>query len=99
MRSMSLVWPTPARPRATVPGRLAPAPSNGLVSAARAVLRMAAALEPDPLEAMIWYCHVPIVVLDGLTAAALVSRGRAAAVCAFLGAAIEADRAERRQLP
>lgn len=64
--------------------------------AALAVLRMAAALEPDPVEAMAWYRSVPIAVLDGLTAATLVRRGRAPAVLAFLCTAIELDRIEQR---
>jgi hypothetical protein len=59
---------------------------------------MAAALEPDPVEAMAWYRSVPIAVLDGLTAAELLRQGRAQAVLGFLRAAIDVDRAERRAL-
>jgi exonuclease I len=69
------------------------------MSAALAVLQMAAALEPDPVEAMSWYRSVPIAVLDGLTAAELVRQDRAHAVLSFLRAAIEIDRSERRALP
>jgi exonuclease I len=66
------------------------------MSAALAVLRMATALEPDPVVAMAWYRGVPITVLDGLTAAELVKQGRAHAVLGFLHAAIEIDREEAR---
>lgn len=58
------------------------------ISDALAVLHTAAALEPDHGKAMTWYCDAPIAVLDGLTAAELVARGRASAVLAFLRAAI-----------
>ncbi|QRP63073.1 hypothetical protein I6J77_13225 [Rhodanobacter sp. FDAARGOS 1247] len=95
MRSTFLMWPA-ARPRPAVQGRRTPAPAEGFMSPALAVLRMAAALEPDPLEAMAWYRSVPIAVLDGLTAAILVRQGRAYAVLAFLCAAIEIDRTERQ---
>lgn len=47
---------------------------------------------------MTWYRSVPIAVLDGLTAATLVRQGRAHVVLAFLCAAIEIDRIERRTL-
>jgi hypothetical protein len=92
------MWPAAAGPRPAVQDRRTPAPVEGLMSAALAVLQMAAALEPDPVEAMTWYRSVPIAVLDGLTAAALVRQGRAHALLAFLCAAIEIDRAERRTL-
>lgn len=91
MRSATLVWPAAGTPQA-VRDQRAPA------SAALAVLRMAAALEPDPMEAMAWYRGVPIAVLDGLTAAELVRQGRAHAVFGFLRAAIEIDRVERQTL-
>lgn len=74
----------------------APSPAGIHVPAALPVLRLAAALEPDIVEAMIWYRSVPIAVLDGLTAAELVAQGRATAVLAFLRAAIAVDAAERR---
>jgi hypothetical protein len=68
------------------------------MSAALAILKMAAMLEPDPIEAMVWYRNVPIAVLDRLTAAELVAQGRAPAVLAFLRAAVEIDQAEKRWL-
>lgn len=98
MRSTSLMWPAAAGPRPAVQDRRTPAPAEGLMSAALAVLQMAAALEPDPVVAMTWYRSVPIAVLDGLTAATLVRQGRAPAVLAFLCAAIEIDRTEQRTL-
>jgi exonuclease I len=98
--SMSRALPAAASSRAAVRER--PAGSSAQdrhVRAALAVLRMAAALEPDPIQAMAWYHGVPIAVLDGLTAAQLVRRGRVHAVLAFLRAAIGIDRAERRARP
>lgn len=49
-----------------------------------AVLRTAVRIEPDPIEAGHWYRSIPIAELDGLTAARLVSQGRADEVIAFL---------------
>lgn len=98
MRSMSQMRPAATRPRPAVQDRHTTAPAEGFMPAALAVLQMAAALEPDPVEAMTWYRSVPIAVLDGLTAATLVRQGRAHAVLAFLCAAIEIDRIERRTL-
>jgi hypothetical protein len=66
------------------------------MEAALEVLKMAAVLEPDPVEAMAWYRSVPIAVLDGLTAAELVKEGRADAVLTFLHAAIDIDRTGQR---
>ena len=99
MRSTSLAPPAVAEPQPTNQERRAPLPSKDtFISAVRAVLRTAAALEPDPVGAMAWYRSVPIAVLDGLTAAELVNEGRAHAVLAFLRAAIEIDRSEQRTL-
>lgn len=98
MRSASQVWPATVKPSPTVPDRRAPVPVDHVISAALAVLRMAASLEPDPVEVMAWYRGVPIAVLDGLTAAELVRQGRSDAVLAFLRTAIEIDRAEHRTL-
>lgn len=98
MRSASLVWPAAAWPQPARQDQRALAPAGGAMSAALAVLQMAAALEPDPVQAMTWYHSVPIAPLGGLTAAALVTQGRAGSVFAFLYAAIEIDRAERRAL-
>jgi hypothetical protein len=102
MQSMSTSRALPAAtfPHAAVRER--PAASSARdrhVRAALAVLRMAAALEPDPIQAMAWYRGVPIAVLDGLTAAQLVRQGRVHAVLGFLHAAIGIDRAERRARP
>jgi hypothetical protein len=71
-----------------------PCQAESRLSAALAILRMAAALEPDHVEAMVWYRNDPIAVIDGLTAAELVARGRATAVLAFLRAAIEVEAVE-----
>lgn len=99
MRPTSLIWPAAERLLPAAPDRRDTEPADGTIPAALAVLRMAAALEPDPIAAMAWYRSVPIAVLDGLTAAELVRQGRAHAVLSFLRAAIEIDRAERRVLP
>ena len=94
MRSTSEVWlATGARPL-----QHAPSPVEDARTAALAVLRLAASLEPDPVEAMVWYRTVPLSVLDGLTAAELVKEGRVHAVLTFLRAAIEIDRSEQRTL-
>lgn len=58
----------------------------GLIPAALAVLRMAAAMEPDPSALMAWYRHTPIAELGYLTAEQLVALGRAEAVIAWLQA-------------
>ena len=87
MRAATLVWLAAGPP-----------PAHDFISAALSLLPMAAALEPDPVEAMAWYRGMPIAVLDGLTAAELVRQGRANAVLGFLRAAIEIERAERQAL-
>lgn len=97
MRSTSLVR-LAAKAQPATPHQRAISPVDDARTAALAVLRMAAALEPDPVEAMVWYRSVPLAVLDGLTAAELVKEGRVHAVLAFLRAAIEIDRSERRTL-
>jgi hypothetical protein len=100
MRPTPLIWPVAEWPLPAAQGRCdKPSPADGTIPAALAVLRLAAALEPDPIEAMAWYRCVPIAVLDGLTAAELVRQGRVHAVLAFLRAAIEIDRTERRVEP
>jgi hypothetical protein len=76
--------------------RTMPSRAGSHVPAALAILRLAAALEPDAVEAMIWYRSIPIAVLDGFTAAELVAQGRAAAVITFLRACIAVEAAERR---
>lgn len=48
------------------------------------VLCMAVQVEPDPVEAAFWYHHTRIAELDALTAAQLVSLGRAEEVLGFL---------------
>ena len=94
MQSTSEVWlATEGRPF-----QRAPTPVEDARAAALAVLRLAAALEPDPVEAMAWYRNVPLAVLDGLTAAELVKEGRVHAVLTFQRAAIEIDRSEQRTL-
>lgn len=55
-----------------------------LIPAAQEVLRVAAQIEPDPADVMQWYRQVRITELGHLTAAELVSLGRAAAVVGFL---------------
>jgi len=49
-----------------------------------AVLQMAIRIEPDPIAAALWYRNIAIAELGNLTAAQLVSRGRASEVIAFL---------------
>jgi hypothetical protein len=56
----------------------------GLIPATLAVLRVAAQIEPDPADVAYWYRQTRIAELGHLTAAELVSLGRAAAVIAFL---------------
>ena len=55
-----------------------------LIPAALAVLRIAAEIEPDPGEVLNWYRYTRIGELGHLTAAQLVSMGRAAMVVEFL---------------
>ena len=55
-----------------------------LIPASLAVLRVAAELEPDAAEVMAWYGHDLISELGQLTAAQLVSFGRAETVIVFL---------------
>ena len=98
MQSTLSTRPAPARLRPVAHHQAPNQPASSRMSAALAVLRMAATLDPDPLEAMAWYRNVPIAVLDGLTAAELVNRGRASAVLAFLRAAIEVELADARRL-
>lgn len=57
-----------------------------LIPAALAVLRVAAEIEPDPAHVIRWYSQTLIAELGYLTAAQLVSIGRAAAVIDFLDA-------------
>ncbi|WP_140806201.1 hypothetical protein [Rhodanobacter glycinis] len=54
------------------------------VPAMLTVLRMAVQVEPHPVEAGFWYQRTRIAELDGLTAAQLVSLGRADDVIRFL---------------
>jgi len=97
MRDTTLAGPARSAPAAPEHAdRGTPSRAGDHVSAALAILRLAAALEPDAVEAMIWYRSVPIAVLDGLTAAELVARGRTTAVLTFLRAAIAVEAAERR---
>lgn len=56
----------------------------GLIPAELAVLRLAAAIEPDAEAMMDWYVQTPIAELGHLTARKLVGLGRADAVIAFL---------------
>lgn len=58
----------------------------GLIPAALAVLRVAAELEPDPVEVVEWYRATPIRELGGLSAEQLVALGRVEAVIGFLRA-------------
>jgi hypothetical protein len=53
-------------------------------SAMLTVLRVAVQVEPDPVETGLWYQRTRIVELDNLTAAQLVSLGRAEEVVGFL---------------
>lgn len=48
------------------------------------VLCVAVQVEPNPVEAGVWYRRTRIAELDGLTAAQLVSLGRAEEVIGFL---------------
>lgn len=54
------------------------------VTAILTVLRVAAQIEPDPVEVGIWYRRIRIAELGGLTARQLVSLGRAGEVVGFL---------------
>lgn len=62
------------------------------LSAMRRVVRMARQIEPDPNEAGRWYQRTGIAELDGLTAARLVSLGRADEVVEFLQAVRDGER-------
>lgn len=53
-------------------------------SAMLTVLRIAVQVEPDPVQTGFWYQRTRIVELGGLTAAQLVSLGRAEEVVGFL---------------
>lgn len=55
-----------------------------LIPAALAVLRVAAEIEPAPVEVLDWYRRARIAELGNLTAEQLVSLGRAEAVIVFL---------------
>ncbi|UGB39893.1 hypothetical protein [Frateuria soli] len=97
MRSASVVW-LAAKSQPATQQRRAPSTVDDAQRETLAVLRLAAALEPDPVEALAWYRSVPLAVLDGLTAAELVKQGRVHSVLTFLRAAIEIDRSERKAL-
>jgi len=58
----------------------------GVIPAALAVLRVAAEVEPDPVEVMEWYRTTPIRELGGLCAEQLVALGRVEMVIGFLRA-------------
>jgi len=58
----------------------------GLIPVTLAVLRVAAEIEPDPVEVMEWYRSTPILELGGLSAEQLVALGRVEAVIGFLRA-------------
>lgn len=64
----------------------------GLIPATLAVLRVAAAVEPDPSALLTWYLHTPIAELGHLNAAQLIELGRAEAVISFLRSVLEGDR-------
>jgi hypothetical protein len=63
-----------------------------LISAALAVLRIAAGIEPDPPTMMAWYRQTPIAELGHLTAEQLVALGRTDALIAFLQSIREGSR-------
>lgn len=64
----------------------------GLIPATLAVLRVAAAVEPDPSALQAWYLHTPIAELGYLTAAQLIELGRAEAVITFLRSVLDGCR-------
>jgi hypothetical protein len=63
-----------------------------VIPAALAVLRVAAQIEPDPADVMRWYRQTRIAELGHLTAAELVSLGRAATVIEFLDSVRDGSR-------
>lgn len=63
-----------------------------LIPAALAVLRVAAEIEPDPVNVMRWYRQTRIAELGYLTAAELVSLGRTEAVIDFLSSIRDGQR-------
>jgi hypothetical protein len=69
-----------------------PVVAGDAMSAAFAVLRAAARLEPDPGRAVAWYRDVPIAELGSRTANELVALGQGDAVTAFLGAIADGRR-------
>ena len=63
-----------------------------IIPSALAVLRVAAGMEPDPLQVLDWYRHTRIAELGFLSAEQLVAMGRAPVVIDFLQSIRRGDR-------